>query len=439
MTRLARRALSALTATALLAGLLVGTPSAVRAADVYYVAHDGVSYSGACASADFSTDDDGYDYDDDAISAAVDTADNGDTIHICAGTYQLDSTIFVDYPVTFVGDGATETILDGGARWTLEDDGITPDELISPGVSILRSDENLSVEAITFTGGWDGECDGSSSGGAICAYQHLTVTDSAFVSNAADEFGGAIGAYTVDISDSSFTGNLSDEGGALITSGGSISNTEFTRNVALSDGGAIFYCSWDQDLLIRNSEFTENLAEDDGSAIFSYGEDQLLSIASSEFRGNVATNGSGTVDVQDAYVVVSNSRFIENSAERGAALFAWGAGLTVTRSTFTLNSTTEDWGGGAINAYSADITSSTFTKNTALEHGGAVVLETAEGVMRRNTFSRNSAVNGGGALSFCSVSRSAARKISGSNRFAGNRGKSSADRNIEAGGWECEE
>jgi hypothetical protein len=34
------------------------------------------------------------------------------------------------------------------------------------------------------------------------------------------------------------------------------------------------------------------------------------------------------------------------------------------------------------------------------------------------------------------VSSSAARKISGSNRFAGNRGKSSADRNIEAG-WDC--
>jgi hypothetical protein len=34
------------------------------------------------------------------------------------------------------------------------------------------------------------------------------------------------------------------------------------------------------------------------------------------------------------------------------------------------------------------------------------------------------------------VSSSAARKISGSNRFAGNRGKSSAARNIEAG-WDC--
>ena len=241
MTQLARRALSALTATALLAGLLVGTPSAVRAADVYYVAHDGVSYSGACASADFSTDDDGYDSDDDAISAAVDTADNGDTIHICAGTYQLDSTIFVYYPVTFVGDGATKTILDGGTRWDLEDDGITP---IFPftelGVPILLSTEDLTVEAIQFTGGnaSDDICSENDSGGAICAYGHLTVTDSAFDSNAADDFGGAIGALTVDISDSTFTGNVSGQGGALITQGGSISNTEFTRNWADGDGGA---------------------------------------------------------------------------------------------------------------------------------------------------------------------------------------------------------
>ena len=435
---LARRALSALTATALLAGLLVGTPSAVRAADVYYVAHDGVSYSGACASADFNTDDGDYDSDDDAIRDAVSTAGNGDTIHICAGTYELDDTIVVSGDeLTFVGDGATETILDGGARWTLEDDGITVDDLISDGVSILRSDENLSVEAITFTGGWDdsGACDGNISGGAICAYRHLTVTDSAFVSNSANDFGGAIGALTVDISDSSFTGNLSDEGGALITQGGSISNTEFTRNIA-HDGGAVFYCSYEDLLIISNSEFTENLSDSDGSAIYSYGNDQLLSIASSVFRDNVA-NQSGTVAVYGAYVAVSNSKFIENSAERGAALHAWGAGLTVTRSTFTLNSTTDGWGGGAINAHSADITSSTFTRNTALEHGGAVVLETAEGVMRRNTFSRNSALNGGGAISFCSVSRSAARRLLATNRFVGNRGKTRANQNIEAGGWDC--
>jgi len=439
---LARRALSALTATALLAGLLVGTPSAVRAADVFYVAHDGVSYRGACASADFNTDDGGYDSDDDAIVAAVGAAGNGDTIHICAGTYELDDTIVVSGDeLTFVGDGATETILDGGGRWTLEDDGITPEDIITDGVPILRSGAHLSVEAITFTGGYndDNSCDGNNSGGAICAYGNLTVLtviDSAFVSNYASDYGGAIGAYTVDISDSSFTGNFSEEGGALITQGGSISNTEFTRNVA-AIGGAVFYCSWDQDLLISNSEFTENLSFDGGSAIFSYGNDQLLSISSSEFRGNVATNGSGAVRSEDAYVAVSNSKFIENSAENGAALFAWGAGLSVTRSTFTLNSTTDEWGGGAINAYSADITSSTFTRNTALEHGGAVMLETAEGVMSRNTFSRNSAVNGGGAISFCSVSRSAARRLLVANRFRGNEGASRADQNIEAG-WACD-
>ena len=106
----------------------------------------------------------------------------------------------------------------------------------------------------------------------------------------------------------------------------------------------------------------------------------------------------------------------------------------MTLSTFTNNSA--DYG-GAINAHSADITSSALTRNTALEHGGAVVLETAEGVMRRNTFSRNSALNGGGAISFCSVSRSAARRLLATNRFVGNRGKTRANQHIEAGGWDC--
>ena len=439
-----RRALSALTATALLAGLLFGTPSAARAGTIYYVAHDGVSYSGACASADYSTDDAGNNSDDDAIMDAVTAADSFDTIHICAGTYQLDDSISVDFPLTFVGDGATKTILDGGARWELEDDGITP---VFPftefGVSILRSNSDLSVEAIQFTGGaeWSGDCDGSASGGAICADGHLTVTDSAFVLNAANDFGGAIGAATVDISGSSFTGNVSPLGGALITQGGSISSTTFSGNGALS-GGAIYYCSV-EDLFISKSRFTNNLATEDGAgrgngaAIFEYADSgvKLLSISASVFDRNVSDQ-NGTVTVRDAFVEVSNSTFTRNRAGRGAAVYSWGDGLSVTRSTFTKNATTSTWGGGAINAGRADVRFSTFMGNTAVERGGAMVLLYATGVMTRNTFTRNSAGNGGGAISICEVSSSAARKISGSNRFAGNRGKSSADRNIEAG-WDC--
>ena len=446
MTHIARRALSALTATALLAGLLVGTPSAARAAAVYYVAHDGVSYRGACASADFNTNDGGYDSDDDAIRAAVDAAANGDTIHICAGTYQLESTIIVfEDELTFVGDGATKTILDGGARWDLEDDGITPiTPFTEPGVPILVSNADLTAEAIQFTGGYasEGSCGmGNSSGGAICAYHHLTVRDSSFISNAADEYGGAIGAETVDIDGSSFTGNISYQGGAIILQGGSIANTEFTNNTALV-GGAVYFCSWDN-LFISNSTFTENytwdtmMGEDigNGSAIYSYGDNYLLSISSSMFIGNIA-KGSGTVSVQDAYVAVNNSKFIGNSADRGAALHAWGIGLSVTRSTFTGNTTTEYWGGGAINAPRADITSSTFSSNTALQHGGAVMLEYADGVLSGNTFKRNSARQGGGAISFCSASRVALRQASHGNRFSGNRGKSSRDRDVELG-WGC--
>ena len=439
-----RRALSALTATVLLAGLLVGTPSAARAGTTYYVAHDGVSYSGACASADYSTDDAGNNSDDDAIMDAVTAADSFDTIHICAGTYQLDDTIVADYPLTFVGDGATKTILDGGARWELEDDGITP---VFPftelGVPILRSNSDLSVEAIQFTGGAElsGDCDGSASGGAICSYGHLTVTDSAFVLNAANDFGGAIGAATVDISGSSFTGNVSPLGGALITQGGSISGTTFSGNGALS-GGAIFFCSL-EDLFISNSRFTNNRATEDGpgrgngAAIYEYADYgvKLLSISSSVFDQNVSDQ-NGTVTARDAFVEVSNSTFTRNRAGRGAAVYSWGGGLSVTRSTFTKNATTSTWGGGAINAGRADVRFSTFMGNTAVERGGAMVLLFGTGVMTRNTFTRNSAGNGGGAISICEVSSSAARKIRGSNQFAGNRGKSSADRNIEAG-WDC--
>ena len=91
MSRIYRRALSALTATVLLAGLMVGTPSAVSAGVVepspQYVAVEGRAYSGAhavdCNSTTFKAD--SADDNEEAESAVAAAA--GGTVYFCAGNY----------------------------------------------------------------------------------------------------------------------------------------------------------------------------------------------------------------------------------------------------------------------------------------------------------------------------------------------------------------
>ena len=98
-----------LPAAALLASLalladLIAAPVATAAPRTWYVgAH--ASGGGSCASPDAIS-----------IQAAVDMAQSGDTVHVCAGMYFLDAEVSVPKHLLFEGDGAATTILDGKSR-----------------------------------------------------------------------------------------------------------------------------------------------------------------------------------------------------------------------------------------------------------------------------------------------------------------------------------
>lgn len=94
----ARGVISLLAGFALLASLAAAPM--VRAASTLYVGPGGGS--GACASPAYS-----------AIQAGVNAAIAGDTIHVCAATYNLVAAISVPVNLTFEGDGAVSTIIDG--------------------------------------------------------------------------------------------------------------------------------------------------------------------------------------------------------------------------------------------------------------------------------------------------------------------------------------
>jgi CSLREA domain-containing protein len=106
-------------------------------------------------------------------------------------------------------------------------------------VAIVNTGAQLSLNNLTIT-----EADSASGSGVlVAAGSSLTVSNSTFSDNAADNYGGGIlnsGALT--ISNSTFSGNSSYDGGAILNDGGTatIKNSTLSGNSASHLGGGIY-------------------------------------------------------------------------------------------------------------------------------------------------------------------------------------------------------
>ena len=368
MTRVTRRALSALTALVMIGTLFVGAPGPVRAtADDIYIGFNAHTSGGSCTDPDFTAD--GADDSAQIALAVADTNASG-TLHFCPGTYDIDTTINLSSTdITLQGANAATTTLDGGGT-----------------TQILTSSGAITVSDLTFHNGFFADY-----GGAIYATT-VTVTASTFTNNDVIEWGGAIYATTVTVTDSTFTNNDAEYGGAIFaTATSTVTASIFTNNDA-EYGGAIFAATT---ATVTRSTFTDNTADYAGAI----------------YAATTAT--------------VTNSTFTNNTAAYdGGAIRAYPA--TDSTSTFTGNTATTD--GGAILANTGTIARSRFTRNTAGGHGGAVHLWAPNSdnlqQLRRNTFTRNQAGVGGAiTLGSCgpAVSRSQVRSVERGNRFSANR------------------
>ena len=482
---MSQRLIALVTSALLIGGLFVGAPVRVQAvADTVYVADvASAGAGGSCSAPDYAT---GVLDDDEAIQDAIDAVDASPsltTVYLCAGTYNITTTLLPSEDIILKGADATTTILSGGATWA---DGAW----VSGGVRILYSEDAVTIDNLTFTRG-TAPSTGSSGGGAIAVdatvgitssiftqnkgdyiggavysyYNPLTVTDSTFTENTAS-YGGAINSWeTVNVTNSTFNDNQAIGGGAVRGDSVVISSSSFVGNEASDNGGAIRAIV---SATVTNSTFTSNASyTGTGGAIFSQGEVAItastftnneaddggaiyaavtVTATSSTFTNNGATNGGAIYS--DVTATVTNSTFTNNDAMAGGAIYsavtatvtnstftnndavvggaiATEGDVNVTNSTFTKNDATEN--GGAIYTGTGTVVRSRFTQNTADGRGGAVLLALPNGVdllqLRGNTFIRNTALAGGAiTLGPCIVpSRSQAARVQRANRFSGNR------------------
>ena len=205
--------------------------------------------------------------------------------------------------------------------------------------------------------------------------QDLTISNSIFSGNDAEETGGALSARgwsEATITSTAFTSNYSNLWGGAIDFNGiwTLNRVDFIENTATEGGGAIDNSGGGEDeLYIYNSRFVDNTSPgyggEGGGAILNNGG--RVEVESTLFRGNTIGENSQGGAVYANVVYSLKSRYESNDAgDRGGAISA--NALYSTQDTFTQNRA--DYC-GAVDADYGELTRSYFSANSSATYGGA--------------------------------------------------------------------
>ncbi len=282
--------------------------------------------------------------------------------------------------------------------------------------------------------------------GAVLAFgSELTIVDSRFIDNAANDVapgsraGAILGFFsTISIRGSHFEGNRNEgDGGAINLAGESslpfgdvvLTNNTFIDNVAVGNGGALWLQAEGgiNRIDLGGSRFEGNIAGGDGGAIWfglgdSAGASTLFEVtaAATVFESNRANGACGayrfhlpssvslltsaTLDIQD-------SRFVANTAVAGeGGAICHNGSHVILRSTFHGNSAGGNGGAIAHRGGLLDLRQSTLSSNSAGNYGGGIYAA-APVQLRLSTLSANQAANLGGGLYLTGGGASLLRRV----------------------------
>ncbi|MBE6487853.1 MAG: hypothetical protein E7Z86_04000, partial [Methanosphaera stadtmanae] len=325
-------------------------------------------------------------------------------------------------------------------------------------IFVISGTNKITLNNITFANGNSSECNYNENGGAIYIYNNnVAINNATFINNSAGCDGGAIywNANNGNLTNTKFINNTASGvlngsnshiddatgktvytlygggGGAILWTGsnGNITDSYFINNTAYYRGGALLFRPENQhshceNITIKNSNFTENMAGTNGGAVdWSEGAYNAI-IISSNFTSNVANRSAGAIYFAGHQTNVINSTFYNNlatgvhSEDRlpggvpaseiypvgpgyGGAILWRGQDGLIDNSTFYNN--TANRSGGAVFLIQSDnvtVNNSNFTKNVANENGGAVDFRegATNGRVLNSTFNDNLALRSGGAV-----------------------------------------
>ena len=283
----------------------------------------------------------------------------------------------------------------------------------------------------------------------------VSINNSSFVGNKAPVAGAIFTNVDSKITNSNFTKNTASKGGAVLNENGAkltVDNSTFKDNAADSYGGAVLN---NGELIVTNSVFDANDILNRGSAGVDHGgaaiynwENAKLDISKSNFTNNIKNyvNGDrlvgavttiGNATIRDSYFVnnsgrwggalaatggvsdsaintigVDGTKFVNNTALYGGAMFVWASNYTISNSVFDNNSafgkgdmSPNDNNGGALIVtqdnipVSGKIVNSNFTNNKA-QYGGAAWINEGTVDIDGSNFINNTATVEAGAIGF---------------------------------------
>ena len=257
-------------------------------------------------------------------------------------------------------------------------------------------------------------------GGALYLRGQNYIDGTSFTNNSVEDEGAAGGAlglatnkdYYLLLKDSSFTGNTATNlGGTDDAAGGAaalwapadLNKVTFTDNKVLGNnnknlggGGALFIGALSKTTISNQSEFSNNYSSSDGGAIATRNEaapadnvDASLDISDTTFtnnqaaqRGGALYNGFYNSKEEAGFVSIEDSKFINNTATSGGAIFNDHSGKLKVEETLFDENTATAYGGAMFLRGTSIVEDSVFQNNSVSGDGvagGAILLATPSG------------------------------------------------------------
>jgi CSLREA domain-containing protein len=320
------------------------------------------------------------------------------------------SDLFVQSPITIIGNGAANTIIQADPQPETANDRVF-EVASSPSPTGNLTLNNLTVRygVAEYGGGILNRgtltivnsivsSNLAYDGGGIYNTGTLTVTNSEFIINEAIVGGGLsnFSGSTATLTDVTFSYNIAEYGGGMYNEGSSptLMDVTFSANTATSGGGMLNLFS---SPTLTNVTFSANTASNIGGGMYNINNSNPT-LTSVTFDDNSAPGGGGMYNEINSHPVLTNVTFSGNSAsDRGGGMYNFGGSPTLTNVTFSGNSATI-WGGGMYNNINSSptLTNVTFSDNTASHSGGGMYNRDSSPTLTNVTFSDNSALYGGG-------------------------------------------
>ena len=306
------------------------------------------------------------------------------------------STITVSSALMIKADAFADAalVIDGAGQVTLSGNGTSQ-------ILNVAARNDVTVNGITFTQGYSAD----THGGAVYNSGKLTITDSTFTSNAANNFGGAIyNADDLTITGSTFTKNEAKQGGAIWNSGTvQVTDAVFTDNTLRSSGkGGNLYNSAGSAVLERTLFKANNTAQLNGVGTLFYVAGGTVDVIESTVYGSTTTGSGGysygfhgasanghvvTITSGATLNMINSTSYVSARQSSYDTYYNNGGTLNVINSIITTHRKGTHWGGnvigGAYNNYASAIgeavgtfsdTTNTFALNADSEASGGGTL-----------------------------------------------------------------